>query len=82
MQVVRHPLKELEARTKNLQARMGDLFGALILQNIDLCYFSGTAQEAALFIPAEGEPVLLVRKSLERAKEESPLPDIRPMGSL
>jgi len=75
-------LSEITSRAKSLQAHMEGLFGVLILQNTDLCYFSGTAQDGVLFIPAQGEPTLLVRKSLERAKEESPLPDVRPLGSL
>ena len=33
--------------------------GALIVQRADLYYFSGTAQDAHLFIPAQGRPVLL-----------------------
>ena len=54
------------------------LDGALFIVPIDVYYFSGTRQNAALWMPASGEPVLMVRKSLYRAKEESPLPDIRP----
>jgi Xaa-Pro aminopeptidase len=48
--------------------------GAIILQRADLFYFSGTGQDAHLLIPASGEPVLLVRKSFERARRESRLP--------
>jgi Xaa-Pro aminopeptidase len=51
--------------------------GALFIFPIDVYYFSGTRQNAALWMPTSGEPVLMVRKSLSRAKEESPLPDIR-----
>jgi len=55
--------------------------GALIVQRADLFYFSGTGQDAHLFVPVEGSAFLLVRKSLERALLESPLEDIRPLVS-
>ncbi|NTU93296.1 MAG: aminopeptidase P family protein [Chlorobiaceae bacterium] len=54
---------------------------ALLLMPIDIYYFTGTRQNSALWIPAEGDAVLLVRKSLTRAREESPLDDIRPFPS-
>jgi Xaa-Pro dipeptidase len=58
-----------------------DLDGALFIFPIDVYYFSGTRQNSTLWIPAEGEPMLLVRKSLARAKQESALVDIRPFPS-
>ena len=54
---------------------------ALFIMPIDVYYFAGTRQNAILWIPAEGEPLLLVRKSLSRAREESPIADIRPFPS-
>jgi Xaa-Pro aminopeptidase len=44
---------------------------ALILQRVDLYYFSGTFQQAGLFIPLDGEPILMVNKNTERARAES-----------
>ena len=35
---------------------------AVIRQNADLYYFTGTVQDAHLIVPAEGEPILLVRR--------------------
>jgi Xaa-Pro aminopeptidase len=55
--------------------------GALFIFPIDVFYFSGTRQNSTLWIPAAGEPVLLVRKSLSRARVESVLTDIRPFPS-
>ena len=55
--------------------------GALFIFPIDVYYFSGTRQNATLWIPAAGNPLLLVRKSLARAREESPIADIRPFPS-
>jgi Xaa-Pro dipeptidase len=57
------------------------LDGALFIIPIDVYYFTGTRQNATLWLPSDGEPVLLVRKSLARASQESPLKDIRPFPS-
>ncbi len=76
------PKQEIEGRIRNFQSRLQemDLDGAFILQNVDLFYFSGTIQSSALFIPGQGEPVLMVFKGLERAREESPLKQVLPMA--
>jgi Xaa-Pro dipeptidase len=47
-----------------------------------LFYFAGTAQRAHLFIPAEGRPLLMVKKSFTRARGESALGDIIPLANL
>jgi Xaa-Pro aminopeptidase len=72
------PVGELVARKERLQQLLQEkeIDGAIILQRADLFYFSGTGQDAHLLIPAAGESVLLVRKSLERARGESCLPVI------
>jgi len=57
------------------------LEGALLLHAVDVLWLSGTRQNAALWLPAVGEPVLLVRKSLERARSESPLSRVIPFPS-
>jgi hypothetical protein len=51
------PYKELDRRIKNCRQAMqkNDLAGALLVQRADLFYFSGTGQNAHLFVPAEGE---------------------------
>ena len=71
--------QRIAAMQKLLQEK--GLDGALFIFPIDVYYFSGTRQNSTLWLPAAGEPVLLVRKSLSRAKEESPLADIRPFPS-
>ncbi|MEI6213121.1 MAG: Xaa-Pro peptidase family protein [Desulfuromonadales bacterium] len=63
------------------QLNTSGLDGALFIYPIDVYYFTGTRQNATLWIPADGEPLLLVRKSYSRAKAESPLVDIRPFPS-
>jgi Xaa-Pro aminopeptidase len=69
------PKEEIEKRISRLQAQLveGKLDGAFILQNADLFYFSGTIQTAVLFVPAIGDPILMVQKNHERAQHESSL---------
>lgn len=69
------PLSEIEQRIARIQKEMREngTEGMLVIQRADLFYFSGTAQNGCLFIPAEGEPLLLVRKYMPRAEAESPL---------
>ncbi|MFC4812115.1 M24 family metallopeptidase [Paenibacillus sp. GCM10023250] len=74
---------EVLDRVRRLQARMAqagvDAF--LITQHVDLYYFTGSMQAGYAFIPADGDPVFYVRRSLERAKQESAV-RVEPMGSL
>jgi Xaa-Pro aminopeptidase len=72
------PAEEIRRRIRNLQNRMAErnIDGALILQNSDLFYFSGTIQQSHLYVPVDGSPLLMTRKSFERAQAESPIPDI------
>jgi len=69
------PKEEIEKRISRFQAQLvaGSLDGAFILQNADLFYFSGTIQTAVLFVPAKGDPILMVQKNHERAQLESSL---------
>jgi Xaa-Pro aminopeptidase len=60
---------------------MGDLTGAILFESTNLGYFSGTCQEGLIYVPRDGEPSLMIRKSLKRASEESPL-DVRSHRSL
>jgi Xaa-Pro dipeptidase len=73
MEYILHPKSEIENRIKRLQSQMGNLDGALLFQSVDTCYFSGTAQDGLVYIPKDGDPVVMMRRSLDRAKEESPL---------
>jgi Xaa-Pro dipeptidase len=78
------PAAEIDRRIAAFQAglRRDGLDAALLVQSADLVYLSGTAQNAHLVVPAEGEPVLLVRRDLERARAESALHRIEPFTSL
>src|SRR6185369_6784951 len=71
---------ESEQRIISLQQAMQakGIDGALLVYPIDVYYFSGTRQNATLWIPASGNPLLLVRKSYGRAVKESLIEDTRP----
>jgi Xaa-Pro dipeptidase len=75
------PAQEIECRIRDFQLRLREmgLDGAFILQNADRFYFSGTIQSSVLFIPQQEEPVLMVQKGFERARQESPLEHIVPV---
>ncbi len=81
MDVVLHPKAEIDARIKIFQSQMGDMAGVILFQSIDILYFSGTAQEGLVYIPRDGQAAVMIRKSLSRAVEESPL-EVRPLKSL
>jgi Xaa-Pro dipeptidase len=78
------PKSEVVRRIAKLQEsmRQNDIEGAVIVQNADLFYFTGTIQNSHLFIPSKGQPLLMVKKNLERAIEESPLDNIIGVSSL
>jgi Xaa-Pro dipeptidase len=52
-----------------------------LFESVDMGYFSGTAQDGLVYIPKDDKPVVMVRKSLQRSVQESPL-DVRPLKSL
>ena len=72
------PKTEIRHRIEQLQSLLlsNGIDGAIIVQNSDLFYFSGTIQQSQLYIPADGDPLLMVRKSLERARSESAIQNI------
>jgi Xaa-Pro aminopeptidase len=74
---------ELDGRIGRLQQALQekDVDGALIVQKTDLFYFSATSQQGYLYVPTEGEPLLMVFKDFDRARQESPLAQVVPIGS-
>ncbi len=77
------PAVELKNRLEKLQNEMAihSLEAILILQNADLFYFTGAIQQGALYVPAEGEALYLVRKDYARARMESGLKEVLPFRS-
>ena len=81
MEYVLHSRSEIDTRIKKLQGQMEDLTGAILFESVDMGYFSGTSQDGLVYIPKYDEPVVMVRKSLQRAVHESPL-DVHSLKSL
>lgn len=78
------PATELEYRCKKLQEHMADdgLDAVIIVQNADMFYFTGTVQSGNLYVPAQGQPIYMVRKEASRARMESGLKEVVPFGSM
>jgi Xaa-Pro dipeptidase len=79
------PLAELCSRQQRFRAAMDAVSPgwemAAVFSKVNLYYFTGTMQDGVLLIPRQDESVLWVRRSYERALEESLFPRIRPMES-
>ena len=78
------PASEIESRRLNVQCalRQNNIDGLLIVQRVDLFYFSGTAQNGYMYIPAQGQPVLFIKQYFPRAAKESAVADIVKIGSI
>jgi Xaa-Pro dipeptidase len=77
------PASELDYRCKKLQNYMqaSDLDAIIIVQNADLFYFTGTTQNGLFYLPANGEPVYLVRREFTRARMESGIKEVLSLTS-
>ena len=79
------PASELRDRMERFRLRMDtenpSWEFAAIFGRANQFYLTGTMQDGVLLIPRDDEAVLWVRRSLERALDESLFPDIRPMKS-
>lgn len=81
----RVPAQELQARMKRFRVKMDETdpdWGLVaIFGKINQLYFTGTMQDGVLLIPRGDEAVYWVRRSFERALDESHFPLIKQMGS-
>lgn len=79
------PITELDQRLKRFRTMIDERETewelALIIGKINQYYFTGTMQEGLLFIPRDSEAVFYVRRSYERAADESLFPNIQPMDT-
>ncbi|AKB38444.1 Xaa-Pro aminopeptidase [Methanosarcina siciliae C2J] len=79
------PLTELKNRMncfrKQMDVSSPQWETAVIFSKINIYYFTGTMQDGMLIIPKNGEATLWVRRSYERALDESLFPNIEPMKS-
>ena len=78
------PGEEIETRIARLRNRMNEegVEALLVAQKVDYFYLSGTSQDALLYLPLQGEALLLVKRELERARAESPLRTMTSLKSL
>jgi Xaa-Pro dipeptidase len=69
---------EINGRIEKLRSRlkMSGIDAVFIIQNVDLYYFSGTIQQGILFVPADSQPVLFIKRDIDRAISDSPLKEI------
>ncbi len=79
------PLSELNSRLARFRTEMDSANPgweiSVIFSKINQYYFTGTMQDGMLFIPRDDEAILWVRRSYERALDESLFPAIKPMES-
>ena len=70
------PREEVFSRIDRFQKEMAKKGVELVLliQNVDLFYFTGTIQNGFLFVPQEGEAIFFVQKYYARFRLESSLP--------
>jgi Xaa-Pro dipeptidase len=69
------PREELLSRIDKLRSELDrqEVDYAVILQNVDLFYFTGSVQNAVLVVPVAGDPLYMVQKNIDRARYESAL---------
>jgi Xaa-Pro dipeptidase len=77
------PKAEVLARIHRFQRylREDGIGAAVLVQNVDRFYFTGTMQAGFVVVPHAGEALLCVRRDPERAAAESPLP-VRTLASV
>lgn len=74
------PDNELQRRhdtcRKHLQEVAPGAGGLLVFSRLNIYYLTGTMGQGVLWLPLEGDPVLMIRKGIERASLESNLATI------
>ncbi len=77
------PPEEVEKRLARVRAGMEKrgIKSLLVIQKMNLYYLSGTTQDGILLVPLEGEPLLMIKRELERARTESPVANVVPLRS-
>lgn len=79
------PKAELESRMERFRSKMDNTDSewsiAVIFSKMNMFYLTGTMQDGMLVIPRDEDAILWVRRSYERAVDESDFPLIRQMDS-
>ena len=85
MIIKRTPKNELQNRMEQFKIIMEKTYPewdiTVIFSKINQYYFTGTMQDGMLIIPRDDEPTFWVRRSYERALNESLFNNIKPMNS-
>ena len=70
--------EEIENRLTRIRIRMEKehIEALLVAGKMNSYYLSGTTQDGITFIPLEGQPLLMIKRELERTKVESPMKEI------
>jgi Xaa-Pro aminopeptidase len=82
--MIKTPMSEIANRLVAFQSMLAgsETDAAIIRQNADLYYFTGTVQDAHLILPASGQPLFFVRRDVGRAESQSPIRPIAPLKSM
>jgi len=79
------PRTELDDRMQRLRARLDrdspNWRLLIVVSKINQFYLTGTMQDGMVIVPRDGEATYWVRRSLQRAQDESEFANVRPMGS-
>jgi len=79
------PLRELENRWNRCRALLKTCIpraeGIIVFSRLNIYYLSGTFGNGIFWLPADGKPVLLCRRGLDRARLESAVENILPFRS-
>jgi Xaa-Pro aminopeptidase len=83
--IARVPEEELKRRQdsvrRHLQAVAPEAGGILVFSRLNIYYLTGTYGQGVLWLPLSGEPVLLIRKGVNRARLEAGIKHILPFKS-
>lgn len=84
MDIFKVPSREILRRKIRIQKELqkNGIDGLFIVQRVDLFYFTGTSQSGYLFIPAEGESLLFIKRYMPRAQKESSIKNIVEIRSI
>lgn len=76
------PSSEVLSRIHDLRKRLQsvDMEGALLLSPQECYYYSGIGIDGAVFVPAEGEPIHLIKRNLAFACNHSALTRVQEFG--
>ena len=78
------PVSEIAGRIHQLKIHMekNGMDAVLLTHRPDIYYFSGTAQDAYLYVPVDDDPVLFVKRYLPRACSETGIGRVVPIASV